>query len=317
MASKPLIAVSSCLLGQQVRFDGGHKHFRYLTDDLANYFDFMPVCPEVAIGLGIPRPTIQLRRVGDDVRLVDSKDNSIDHTEAMQDFAAHLMPQLTDLTAYILKKGSPSCGMERVPIVEQENRPRNYGGRGIFAEAFKQCYPLVPTEEEGRLNDPAIRENFFERVFAWHRWQVLDPDNVSGFIEFHASHKLMLMARGSHFYRELGRMVAGVRKEDLAQRREDYITRFMAIMAEQPSRGRQVNVLMHVMGYFKNDLGTHDKQELLSLFESYRAGSVPLVAPLILLKHHLRQYPNDYLRSQHYLDPFPEQLALRSVIHSA
>ncbi|MDO6459485.1 DUF523 and DUF1722 domain-containing protein [Granulosicoccaceae sp. 1_MG-2023] len=316
MTNKPLIGVSSCLLGQPVRYDGGHKHARYITDELSAHFDFLPVCPEVAIGLGIPRPTIRLRRIGGDIRLVDGKDDSLDYTDRMREFADGLMPDLAGLSAYIFKKGSPSCGMTRVPVVDQPDRPRSYDGRGIFCEAFKARYPLVPTEEEGRLNDPAIRENFFERVFAWHRWQQLDEHSVSGFIGYHAAHKLMLMARGGHCYAELGRLVAGVRREDLPSRRREYIQRFMEIMAEHPDRGRQVNVLMHVMGYFKKSLDGHDKQELLRLFEAYKAGDVPLVAPLILLKHHLRVFPDPYLQTQHYLDPFPESLALRSVIHN-
>ena len=315
MNKKPTIGVSACLLGHPVRFDGGHKRQRFITDNLSQYFDLVPVCPEVELGLGTPRPSIQLRKAADGgIRLVNPRIEAGDITAKMSDYARRRVEGLEGLAGYILKKDSPSCGMERVPVVINDGGHRAREGVGLFAKALMERWPLLPVEEEGRLNDPAIRENFFERVYALERWRAI-PDagrNVEGFIRFHARHKFLVMARGGRLYQELGRLVAGTTRATLESRRAAYIERFMAVMAVRPDRGRQVNVLQHLMGYFKRYLDGEDKQELLDLFERYRRNEVPLVTPVTLLRHHLRRSPNSYLADQHYLAPCPESLALRS-----
>ena len=311
----PIVGVSACLVGQPVRFDGGHKHDRFITSSLSGHMDLVALCPEMAIGLGVPRPSIQLRMKDNEVRLVVSKEPDTDLTEKMNNYAGEKLPELSHLDGFIFKKGSPSCGVFRVPVVINEEGFRNYDATGLFAKAFMQRHPLIPVEEEGRLNDAALRENFFERVFAYRRWKALESadNSVQGFIEFHSRHKLMLMARGSSYYQELGRMVAGTTAVDLLQHRAAYIKRFMEVMKLIAPPGRHVNVLQHIQGYLKQVLSSEDKQELLSVYEAYRQKQLPLITPITLLRHHLRVNPQSYISQQHYLRPCPEELALRSV----
>jgi uncharacterized protein YbgA (DUF1722 family)/uncharacterized protein YbbK (DUF523 family) len=313
-AVRPRLGVSACLLGNPVRFDSGHKKNDFILSTLSNHIDFVTLCPELEAGFGMPRPIMQLRQQGKDIRLVFSKDPANDVTDRLTNYAASKVNELGELDGFIFKKDSPSCGAFRVPVVIHKDGFRNRQGVGLFAKSFMARHPLIPVEEEGRLNDDSLCENFFERVYAYCRWkQIPEPlTNVHGLIEFHARHKLMLMARGSHLYQELGRMVAGTTSRDLLQRREQYIQRFMEVMKITTHRGRQVNVLQHIMGYLKQAISSEDKQELLSVFESYRQSQLPLITPLTLLRHHLRVHPQHYISEQHYLEPFPEQLALRS-----
>ena len=312
--SRPRLGVSACLLGKPVRFDGGHKKNNYILSSLSNHIDFVSVCPEMEAGFGLPRPTMQLRQLGDEIRLVFSKTPDNDATDQLTDYSTTRVNELEDLDGFIFKKDSPSCGAFRVPVVIHKDGFKNRQGTGLFAKAFMERHPLIPVEEEGRLNDSVLCENFFERVYAYRRWkEITHPEkNIQGLIEFHAKHKLMLMARGSHYYQELGRMVAGTKSADLMQRRELYISRFMEVMKITSHPGRQVNVLQHIMGYLKQAISHEDKQELLSVFEAYRQYQLPLITPVTLLRHHLRVHPQHYISEQHYLEPFPEQLALRS-----
>lgn len=313
-SSRPLLGVSACLLGKHVRYDGGHKKNNFILSSLSNEIDFESVCPEVEAGFGIPRSTMQLRQKGKEVRLVFSKDPEKDVTDQLLEYSEEKIINLANLDGFILKKDSPSCGAFRVPVVINKEGFRKKEGTGLFAKILMDRYPLMPVEEEGRLNDSALCENFFERVYAYNRWKKVDHENssVQELIEFHSTHKLMLMARGSHYYQELGRMVAGTTSKDLEQRRNQYIQRFMEVMKVTTRRGRQVNVLQHIMGYLKNSISSEDKQELLSVFESYRQSQIPLITAVTLLRHHLRVHPQKYIAKQHYLVPFPETLALRS-----
>jgi len=314
--SLPLLGVSACLLGKEVRFDGGHKKNNFILSSLAKHINFKSICPEMEAGFGLPRPTMQLRQVDKEIRLVFSKNPETDVTDQLVNYSKEKVTELDHLDGFIFKKDSPSCGAFRVGVVIHKDGFRNKEGVGLFAKEFMKRYPLIPVEEEGRLNDAALCENFFERVYAYRRWKkIANADkNVHGLIEFHASHKLMLMARGSHFYQELGRLVAGTTTKDLMQKREVYISRFMEVMKITTHRGRQVNVLQHIMGYLKESITSDDKQELLSVFEAYRQRQLPLVTPVTLLRHHLRVHPQGYIAKQHYLEPCPEQLALRSAL---
>ncbi|MCW9046520.1 MAG: DUF523 and DUF1722 domain-containing protein [Gammaproteobacteria bacterium] len=314
--SLPLLGVSACLLGKEVRFDGGHKKNSFILSSLSSYINFESVCPEMEAGFGMPRPAMQLRQRGEEVRLVFSKNPENDVTDQLINYSSSKVNKLEHLDGFIFKKDSPSCGAFRVPLVIHEEGFKNRQGVGLFAKTFIDQYPLIPVEDEGRLNDAAICENFFERVYAYRRWKKISNanENVKGLIDFHARHKLMLMARGSHFYQELGRLVAGTTTKDLFQKREKYILRFMQIMKITTHRGRQVNVLQHIMGYLKQAISSEDKQELLSVFEAYRQRQLPLITPVTLLRHHLRVHPQNYISEQHYLEPFPEQLALRSAL---
>lgn len=310
---RPRIAVSACLLGQPVRYDGGHKRDRFITDKLSRVADLEPICPELLAGLGTPRPTIQLREVDSQVRLVQSKDHSVDLTSRMHSVAAQQAQQLDGrIAGFIGQRKSPSCGIERVPVARGEGRPADRTGVGMFVQHFRQHSPLVPVEEEGRLNDPVLRENFLERVFALDRWNRLPEDDVAAFIDFHARHKLNLMLRGSDAYRRLGRIVSGVTRETLAERRAVYIQTFMQTLEKKAQRGHHVNVLQHVMGYFKRQLGRGEKAELLDVLRAYREAETPLATPVVLLLHHLRRCPMPYLERQHYLQPYPSCLGLRA-----
>jgi uncharacterized protein YbgA (DUF1722 family)/uncharacterized protein YbbK (DUF523 family) len=314
---RPRLGVSACLLGQQVRFDGGHKRDPWLADVAARCFELVPFCPEAEIGLGTPRASLQLRRVAGELQLVNGRaaaaGSAPDYRDAMRDLAGRRAAELGDLDGLVVKKGSPSCGMERVPVVVTAAGPRERNGAGVFTAELRRRLPLVPVEEEGRLQDPLLREVFLERVYALHRWRCIpDPErNLQGFVEFHARHKLLLMARGPQLYAELGRIVAGVTRASLAERRDSYIHRFMAVMALRPDRPRQINVLQHILGFLKRGLDRDDKQALLALFEAYREGRLSLIGPLLLLQHHLRRLPHPWLASQYYLAPFPAALAPR------
>lgn len=312
-SQRPRIAVSACLLGKPVRYDGGHKRDRFISDTLSRVADLEPVCPELLAGLGTPRPTIQLRSIDGQVRLVQSKDVTVDLTSRMQSVAEEQARRLKGrIAGFIGQRKSPSCGMERVPIARGEGLPADRTGTGLFVQHFRRLCPLVPVEEEGRLNDPVLRENFLERVFALDRWNRLPADRVEGFIEFHAHHKLNLMLRGSDTYRRLGRIVSGVTRETLAERRSLYIATFMQALEKKAQRGHHVNVLQHMMGYLKRQLDSAEKAELLEVFRAYREAETPLIAPLVLMRHHLSRHPIPYLERQHYLQPYPSSLGLRA-----
>jgi len=312
MSTIPKIGISSCLMGHSVRFDGGHKKNRLITDVLVNHMDVQTVCPEIGIGLGVPRQTIRLQDIDGETRLVASKDSQQDYTDSMSQYADSVTQQYSQLDGFIFKKGSPTCGAFRVPVVVHKDGHRRYDGSGLFAKIFMEKFPWIPVEEEGRLNDSDLQQNFIERVYALNRWHAIpNPDhNLAAFIEFHATHKLMLMARNHAEYRYLGRWVAETNYQNLKDRRQGYIEHFMLVMRNNVTKGRHVNVLMHIMGYLKNKLSKADKMELLNSFESYRNSYLPLSAILLLLKHHLRKYPVPYINKQNYLEPFPQEITI-------
>lgn len=308
------VGISACLLGREVRHDGGHKHSRFCTQVLARHFQFRSICPELEAGLGVPRPAIHLRQFADDLRLIESK-GTADHTPAMQNFIRTVLPTLADLRGYILMAKSPSCGMERIRIHNEEGQVTSRDGRGMFAQALMEAYPLMPVEEEGRLNDDALRENFIERVFAYDDWM----QNVAGaslsaraLIEFHTRHKFQLLAHSEKIYRELGPMLGDLKSEPLAQIADRYIHQFMTAMAKIVSRGSHVNALQHLMGYLRDALGDEDRKVLVEQIEAYHRGEVPLVVPMTLLRMAQRREPVDYLHTQQYLTPYPDELGLRN-----
>ncbi len=311
--SKIEIGISSCLLGQEVRHDGGHKRNAWILNTLSSYFDFRPLCPELAIGMGVPRPTIRLIKQDNVIRLVGSKDPDLDITDEMNRFSDQAVKGLDDLSGYILKKDSPSCGMERVRIYNEKGIPEK-NGSGLFAARLMEAHPNLPIEEEGRLMDPVLRENFIERVFVYYRWQKLLHNGltVKDLMEFHASHKFNLLAHNESIYRELGPLVAQATPENLETIAEQYINMLMKGMKKPATRKRHTNVLMHVMGFLKNALSSDDKQELLDILEQYRLGRVPLIVPITLLRHHLRREPHPYIEKQYYMKPYPEELMLRN-----
>lgn len=303
------VGISSCLLGEPVRYDGGHKRDSYIVGTLAEHFDFMPFCPEVAIGMGIPRPTIHLVKVENDIRSLGVKNPERDVTEPLRAYAEEQKAAHTDLCGYILKKGSPSCGMVRVKVYN--NGQPQQTGVGIYAEVMMRNNPLLPVEEEGRLGDPALRENFVQRVYVLHRWKQLIETGLTPHLltRFHAQHKLIIMSHAN--YADLGQLLASVNKDNLHDVADRYISQLMTTLKKLASRKNHVNVLQHIQGYLKNELAADDKVELCELIERYRHGEVPLIVPLTLLKHHFRKNPDPYIEDSYYMSPYPESVQSR------
>jgi uncharacterized protein YbgA (DUF1722 family)/uncharacterized protein YbbK (DUF523 family) len=307
------IGVSSCLLGNKVRYDGGHKHDRYITGTLGNYFEFVPVCPEVECGLPVPREAMRLIGEPESPRLVTNR-TGVDHTDKMNYWAEKRVEQLAEenLCGFIFKSKSPSSGMERVKVYDKNNMPHAVGV-GLFARAFKDRFPLLPVEEEGRLHDMVLRENFIESVFVYRRWR----DTVSKFttgslVMFHTNHKLLIRAHSEKHYRDLGRIVAEAGKIATKDLFTSYQENLMAAMQLKPTVKKHVNVLMHMMGYFKKELSGDEKQELLEIIESFKNYHVPLIVPITIMNHYVRKYQESYLQQQYYLNPHPTELKLRN-----
>jgi uncharacterized protein YbgA (DUF1722 family)/uncharacterized protein YbbK (DUF523 family) len=309
------LGISSCLLGQEVRYDGSHKHNGYITESLSQFFEFVPFCPEVAIGLGIPRPPIRLVKSAQGVRARGVQDPTLDVTDRLSEYAATIAPKLHGLSGYILKKGSPSCGMERVKVYGGQGMPVKTGA-GIYAGTLMELLPELPFEEEGRLMDPVLRENFVERVFVYHRWQQLVDQRLTArrLVDFHTRHKFIVLAHDEKRYRELGRLVAAAGSRGIAAVGQSYITLLMQALRKPATRTRHSNVLQHLFGFFKNNLDADDRRELLALIDSYRRGHVPLVVPVTLIRHYLRRFPEPYVNEQYYLAPHPDELMLRNQI---
>ena len=307
---KIIVGISSCLLGNEVRFDGGHKRHSYIEQTLGQYFQFRPFCPEVESGMGIPRPVVQLRNTDHGIRCVEYKDHNVDVTERLRTVSEQQHHWLSGLCGYILKKDSPSCGMERVKVYGDHMPTRN--GTGIFAEYLKQQFPILPIEEEGRLGDPGLRENFIQRVFVMQRWQQLrqQPLTAHGLMTFHSRHKLIAMSHDQNQARMLGRIVAVSHSGSMDAMAERYISALMACLKIVATRGNHVNVLQHIQGYLKNKLDADDKKELIETIENYRLGIVPMIVPITLLKHHFRKQPDAFIDSSYYMSPHPAELAL-------
>jgi len=307
------IGVSSCLLGQKVRFDGGHKHDRWVTDVLGSWVEFVPVCPEVEIGLGTPRPTIRLERHGSTVRLICPGDGA-DHTDAMNAFAEKRTAALARqrLCGYILKKDSPSCGMERVRVYDRGGVPAR-DGRGVFAATLLRRLPTLPVEEEGRLNDPRLRENFVTRIFAHQRWLEMEREGVTRarLFRFHERHKYVLMAHSQAGMRRLGHLLGSAAKRtDTTRLAHEYLEGFTAAMQRVPTPKNHANVLQHIVGYFSAALDPGDRAELAGTIDEYRLGRLPLVVPVTLVRHYVRKHEVPYLLDQVYLSPHPAELML-------
>jgi len=307
------LGISACLLGQNVRYDGGHQHDRFLTDTLGRYVTWVPVCPEVECGLSVPREAMRLVGTADAPRLVTVSTKK-DLTSRMQSWARRRVRELEaeDLCGFIFKSKSPSSGMERVKVYNEENGIPAHTGVGMFARAFMEHFPLLPCEEEGRLHDPVLRENFIERIFVYRRWRELIAAGAraGALVDFHARHKLLILSHSTAHYREMGRLVAqGLRT---AEARSRYQALLMEALSLKATVKKHVNVLQHMMGYFKTVLSPDEKQELLEIIEQYRSEHVPLVVPVTLINHYVRKYGEPYLARQYYLNPHPVELKLRN-----
>jgi uncharacterized protein YbgA (DUF1722 family)/uncharacterized protein YbbK (DUF523 family) len=307
------VGVSSCLLGEKVRFDGGHRHDHYITDTLGKFFTFVPVCPEVGSGMPIPREAMRLE--GDPLhpRLVSHK-SRVDLTDQMQAYCLERVAALANenLCGFIFKKNSPSSGLHRVKVYNGGMPAKS--GRGLFAAEVVRQFPFLPVEEDGRLNDPGLRENFIERVFTYARWRefLRSTPDLGGLVEFHTAHKLLVMSHSTTLYRELGALVGNgkqLKKAELFQRYQELLMTAMSLCATVK---KHTNVLMHIMGYFKASLSHAEKEELLELIQQFHDHLVPQIVPVTMLKHYCLKFGATYLLGQLYLSPHPTELALRN-----
>ena len=312
------VGISRCLLGDNVRYNGDHKHNRFCTSVLSDYFDFVPTCPEVEIGMSVPRKPIRLVDYGNNIRAVESDNPDQDYSTPLQQKGYEFATTNSDICGFIATPNSPSCGVFGVKLYLPNGNPINKT-EGMFSRHLRQANPLLPVEESGRLNDPGLRENFIVRVFTLHRWKEMMNAGLSAsaLVQFHSSHKYLIMSRNYGAYKTLGRMISNLDKPDLQATADQYIEALMAALAEPPKRGAQCNVLQHLMGYLKQGLSGRDKQELLTSIEDYRNGIIPLIVPIALLRHHFEQEADQhaYPLQQHYLAPYPHELGLRSHIH--
>lgn len=314
MEKKIRLGISSCLLGERVRYDGGHKLDHFLTDTLGMFVEYVPVCPESEAGFGVPREAMRLTGDPAKPRLVTQKTN-IDHTERMNRWIAARLRDLEKegLHGFIFKSGSPSSGMERVKVYNDHGVSRK-AGSGLFAKAFMERFPLVPVEDDGRLHDIDLRENFIVRIFAYGRWkkQREDDSRPAAIIGFHARHKYLLMAHNQAIQREMGKLVAGIRALNRKNFLDHYETLFMSALRQRATVKKNTNVLTHMAGYFKERLSTDEKKELFDVIDRYRREIIPLIVPVTLVKHYVRKYNETYLADQYYLDPHPLELKLRN-----
>src|SRR5476651_2051507 len=294
---KPKIAISACLMGAEVRFNGGHKESRLCSRTLSDYFDFVPVCPEVAIGLGIPREPIRLVGDPEHPEAVGTIHHEINVTQPLAEYGEKMAVELGDICGYIFMQKSPSCGLLRVKVYHANGAPVDGGGRGIYAQAFCARHPNLPVEEDGRLNDPVLRENFLTRVFVYASWQQLLAEGLTRhrLLAFHSRYKYLLMAHSPVHYKSLGHLLGSMSKDtSLNELAAGYFSELMTGLKKCATRGTHTNVLQHISGYLKQAISADDKQEMQTVIGQYRTGIVPLVVPLTLLKHHFRQHPDRY-----------------------
>ncbi|ABK18522.1 YbgA family protein [Syntrophobacter fumaroxidans] len=307
------LGISACLLGEPVRYDGGHKLDRFLRDTLGRYVQYVPVCPEVECGMSVPRESMHLEGDPEAPRLITTRTGR-DMTAMMVEWARRRLeePALQDLCGFVFKSNSPSSGMERVKIFKDGMPKRN--ASGIFAGLFMKRFPLVPVEDEGRLHDPVLRENFIERIFIARRWrEVMNQGTKAGdLVDFHSRHKLQLMAHSPKHLSAMGKLVAEGKKVPSAQLRAEYHRLLMEALKLKATAKKNTNVLQHIMGYFKKELSQDEKQELLEIIDRYHDGFVPLIVPVTLIGHYVRKYDQPYLKGQYYLNPHPIELQLRN-----
>lgn len=316
-AVKVPVGISSCLLGDNVRYNGGNELNAYIESTLGQYFEFHRFCPEMAIGLGVPRKPIRLVREKSaaEVRCVGVDEPDRDFTLALVNAAHEQRDWHSRLCGYILKKNSPSCGMERVKVWVGNRMPENVGS-GIYAATLMKNFPELPVEEEGRLGDARLRENFIQRVYVLFRWKQMQAEGVSvgRLVDFHARHKLIIMSHNQQRARELGRLVASATGRNIMEVSAQYLSLLMPTLRKIATVKNHVNVLQHIQGYLKRSLDADDKQELVECIESYRKGELPLIVPITLLNHHFRRNPDEYIANSWYMHPYHPELGLRNQI---
>jgi uncharacterized protein YbgA (DUF1722 family)/uncharacterized protein YbbK (DUF523 family) len=308
------LGISTCLLGENVRYDGGHKLDRFLTDTLGQFVEYVPVCPEVECGLPIPRESMHLEGDPDSPRLVTSRTKQ-DMTNRMISWAKRRVVELEKdrLCGFIFKSDSPSSGMERIKVYNEKGMPAKKGV-GIFARIFMERFPLLPVEDEGRLHDPKLRENFIERIFTLKRWRevLAQKESRGNLVDFHTQHKLLILSHSPKHYQIMGKLVAKAKEIPIKEHYQQYQTILMEALQLKTTPKKNANVLQHMMGYFREQLSSDEKQELLEVIEHYRQEYIPLIVPIALIQHYVRKYGQPYLKQQVYLNPHPLELQLRN-----
>lgn len=310
------VGISACLIGHKVRYNAGHTQSQLCKKQLGEYFDFTPFCPEVAAGFATPRPTMRLTGEPENPQLTFTNNSDLNLTQQLvEGFTPHLN-KFEALDGYILMKNSPSCGMERVKVHKIGEKPTWEMGSGLFATALQKHFPLLPVEEEGRLHDPQLRENFITRVYAYHHFKakVMVCPSRHKLMQFHSKYKFTLLAHNQKIYRQLGPMLANAHKRPISKVMEDYLVMFMQALSKPANRRNNTNALLHILGYVKENTDPAAKEHIIDTIYDYKDGLLPLITPLTLLRHYINQFGNNYIRSQSYLQPYPDNLGLRNQI---
>lgn len=310
------VGISACLVGDKVRFNGGHSHSRFCTSTLSEFFQYHKFCPEMAAGFGTPRPSLRLEGDPDAPRMIFPKQDRQDVTDAFMEASIPYIETLDFLDGYILMKKSPSCGLERIKVYQENGHPHMQRTQGLFTQALQNRYPLLPVEEEGRLNDPKLRENFILRVFTHHdyRHSVGDKPTMHKLIAFHSRYKYMVMAHSQSTYKSLGKLLSGQDSRPVELIASDYFTQLMSTLAKPANRKNHCNVLIHLVGYLKRQVDVTIRKDILDVVEQYRRGEVNLATPMTLLHHYLKQYGSQYINQQSYFKPYPAPLGIRNQI---
>ena len=315
MDNKIKIGVSSCLIGERVRWNGDHKQNHFVREVLANYFEYVSVCPEMEVGMGVPRETVALYGNLEKSRMI-SKKTQTDWTRPMKNYIKDRLKSLTndDLCGYIFKSKSPSCGLGRIPVYSEFGSNKVRHGSGMFAQAFTKAFPIVPTEDEGRLNDPRIRENFIVKVFSFYRLQALFTQKFSlgALVKFHTQQKFLLLAHSRKHYDTLGQLVAKPKAMGLEILKVKYGEIFMEALTFKATPKKNTDVLLHMMGFLKKILSKEEKKDILSVIEDYKKQLLPLIVPVTLIRHHVNKHKIEYLMGQAYINPHPRELMLRN-----
>jgi uncharacterized protein YbgA (DUF1722 family)/uncharacterized protein YbbK (DUF523 family) len=310
------IGISACLLGENVRYNGGHSHSNYCDNVLSEYFEYQKFCPEMAAGFGTPRPTLRLEGDPNSPRMTFTKNTGEDVSEAFMAASNPYLEKLSHLDGYILMKKSPSCGMERIKVYQENGHPHMQRSAGLFTKELQKRYPLLPIEEDGRLNDPILRENFLLRVFTHHdfRLSVSNEPKMKELIAFHSRYKYMVMAHSQPVYRQLGRLLSGNDPRSVAELKDAYFEILMTTLSQPAERKNHCNVLMHLVGYLKHAVDVSVRKDILDVVEQYRRGEVNLATPITLLRHYLKHYGSEYINGQSYFIPYPSPLGIRNTV---
>jgi len=310
------VGISACLLGDNVRFNGGHSRSTYCDQHLSAYFDYQKFCPEVAAGFGTPRPTLRLEGNPEAPRMTYSNQKEGDVSDVFMAASQPYIEQLSHLDGYILMKNSPSCGLERIKVYQKNGHPHMQRTAGLFTRALKARYPLLPVEEDGRLNDPMLRENFLTRVFAHHEFRhcVSTKPSMKALIAFHSRYKYLIMAHSQSVYKQLGKMLSGNDPRTLDELKAAYFEVFMTALSQPAKRKNHCNVLMHLIGYLKRSVDSSIRQDILNVVEQYRREEVNLATPVALLHHYLKHHGSQYVQEQRYFAPYPSALGIRNTI---